>query len=265
MRRRGISNIEIDRADLIVGLNSIEIKAKDSRNQVKSETVTITYTENTWPIPYTADWSALTSIQGVESVAHIVDGLWDLTSDGIRTIETGYDRTIAIGDITWPTADYEVTVPFTLHSDFDGIGFAVGWQGHEGGSSSPLKGWPLQALAWIRGSNSNSSLNIVTYGGLVGWEVTNVSKPLTPLALNERYMLKSFSKPVGNGMSKFHVKFWKETNTEPTDWNLEFDVPTRDGSVLLVAHKADVTFGNVSIEFGYNNKSPNGYYSTSNQ
>ena len=249
IEKAGDFNIEIDRADLIVGLNSIEIKAKDSRNQVKSETVTITYTENTWPIPYTADWSALTSIQGVESVAHIVDGLWDLTSDGIRTIETGYDRTIAIGDISWPTADYEVTVPFTLHSDFAGVGFAVGWQGHEGGSSSPLKGWPLQALAWIRGSNSNPNLNIVTYGGLVGWEVTNVSKPLTSLAMNERYILKSFSEPVGDGtMSKFHVKFWKDGNQEPSNWDLKFDVPTRDGSVLLVAHKADVTFGNISIE-----------------
>ena len=74
------------------------------------------------PLPYMADWGALAGIEHVESIAHIVDGLWKLTPDGIRGIQTGYDRTIAIGDMTWPS-NYEVTVPFTAHKNFTAIGF----------------------------------------------------------------------------------------------------------------------------------------------
>ena len=247
LEKLGDFNIEIDYNNLNVGLNSIEIKAKDSQDQVSTKVVTINYTPgNYWPIPYIADWGILTTIQDVENIAHVVDGLWKLTNDGIRTVQTGYDRTIAIGDETWPTDNYEVTVPFTLHSNFSGIGFAVGWQGHKGGSS-PRKGWPLQALAWLRKKNK-TSFNIVTYGGLIDWEVNRASQEVTPLVVGEKYMLKSYSKPLNNGMSQFNVKFWKQSEGEPIAWNMHADVPTRDGSVLLVAHKADVTFGNVSIK-----------------
>ncbi|MEE9444578.1 MAG: fibronectin type III domain-containing protein, partial [Cocleimonas sp.] len=247
LARKGDFNIEIDYNDLNVGLNTIEIKAKDSRDQVSTKVVTINYTPgNYWPIPYTANWGTLTTIQDVENIAHIVDGLWRLTNDGIRTAQTGYDRTIAIGDETWPTDNYEVTVPFILHSDFSGIGFAVGWQGHEG-RYSPGKEWPIQALAWIR-KNNKTSFNIVTYGGLIDWEVYRASQEIAPLAVGEKYMLKSYSKPLSNGMSQFNVKFWKQSEGEPIAWNMHADVPTRDGSVLLVAHKADVTFGNVNIK-----------------
>ena len=243
----GDFNIEIDHGTLNLGLNTIEIKAKDSNNQVTSKIVTISYDPGVWPLPYTADWGALATIQDVESISHIVDGLWGLTVDGIRTIETGYDRTIAIGDQTWPSDNYEVTVPFTLHSDFSGIGFAVGWQGHEG-TSSPRKEWPVQALAWIRGSINNPTLNIVTYGGLIDWEVTEATQSLTQLNENETYMLKSYSEPLSTGMSRFYVKFWRQIESEPLAWNLNADIPTRDGSVLLVVHEGDATFGNVSVE-----------------
>ncbi len=251
----GDFNIEIDRSSLNVGFNTVVIKAKDNNDQVTSKIVTISYSENTWPLPYTADWSSLNTINEVESVAHIVDGLWELTADGIKTKETGYDRTIAIGDLTWPTDDYEVTVPFTLHSDFSGVGFAVGWQGHEG-SSSPGKEWPLQALVWIRGSNANPTFNIVTYGGLIDWEVTEVTQQLNSLIINEKYMLKSYSESLNGGMSRFYAKFWKQSDNEPSAWNLQADVPTRDGSVLLVAHETDITFGNVSVNLASINNPP---------
>ena len=247
LEKKGDFNIEIDHANLIVGLNTIEIKAKDSNNQVTSKIVTISFSENVWPLPYIADWGLLNSIEEVESIAHIVDGLWGLTIDGIKTIETGYDRTIAIGDETWPSDNYEVTVPFTLHSDFSGIGFAIGWQGHEG-NFSPRKEWPVQALAWIRPPMNNPTLNIITYGGLIDWEVTEATQQLTSLTINDTYMLKSYSESLGSGTSRFYVKFWKQDDGEPIAWNIQADVPTRDGSILLVVHKGDATFGNVSVE-----------------
>ena len=244
----GDFNIEIDHASLINGANTVEIEAMDSWGMVTTEMVTINYTPgNVWPLPYTADWGTITNIQEVEQVAQIVDGFWELTPGGIRTVQTGYDRTIAVGDETW-LSDYEVTVPITTHSDFAGMGVAIGWQGHTDDEAphSPRIEWPLQALAWVRGGLSNSSLEIVTYGGLSGWEVIQAAQPVITAA-NVTYILKTRSEYLGSGTSRVYVKFWPQSDAEPTGWNISADVPTRDGSVLLVAYDANVTFGNVEI------------------
>ena len=251
LQETGDFNIEIEHTNLNLGFNQIAIEAKDSNDQVSTKIVTINYTpENDWPLPYTADWGSISNIQDVENIAHIVDGLWKLTPNGIRTDQTGYDRAIAIGDMTW-ASNYEVTVPITLHSGFSGIGFAVGWQGHEGVLSPKIE-WPLQALAWIRGPISNPTLEILTYGGLPSatWERIETPDPQHSISMSTEvtYMLKSSSSPLGNGKSRFSVKFWHKNETEPAAWNVSADVPARDGSVLLLAYKGDVTFGNVFIE-----------------
>ena len=258
LENKGDFNIEIDHAiDLVTGPNTIVIKATDSDGQETTKSITINYAPANIGLPtstYTVDWGSLGTIQDVESIAHVVDGLWELTANGIKTTETGYDRAIAIGDETWLSDNYEVTVPFIPHGNYSGIGFGVGWQGHDVNSTllnqSPRVGWPVQALAWVRGPNSNPSLEIVTYADVASnfWEVTvGTPQVLSPLTLGDLYMLKSYSEPLGGGMSKFHVKFWKNSDTEPTTWNIVEDVTTRDGSVLLVSYKGDVTFGNVSV------------------
>ncbi|MEE9328382.1 MAG: LamG-like jellyroll fold domain-containing protein, partial [Cocleimonas sp.] len=253
LEREGDFNIEIDQANLLVGPNTIVIRAEDDNNQVVTKTVIINYAPaNIGMPPYAVDWSSLSNnIQDVESIAHVVDGLWNLpTGGGIRTTETGYDRAIAIGDYeTWLSDNYEITVPFTPHSNFAGIGFAVGWQGHIG-SQSPRIEWPAQALAWVRGPVTSPRLEVLTYGGLPTstWEVpVGTHEDLAPLTFNQKYILKSYSEPLSNGTSRFHVKFWQDGNVEPSDWNIQADVPTRDGSVLLVAYDGDITFGNVNI------------------
>ena len=254
----GDFNIEIDNTNLNVGFNQIEIKAKDSDGQLSTKVVTINYSpENHWPFPYTANWGAITKIQDIENIAHVVDGLWKLSPNGIRVVQPGYDRTIAIGDMTW-ASNYEVTVPITLHSGFSGIGFAVGWQGHEGVRFPKIE-WPLQALAWIHGPITKPKLEIITYGGLPsnGGDWEHIVKPdprngepshFLSISKEITYMLKSSSSPLGNGMSRFSVKFWPKNEDEPVTWDLEADIPSRDGSVLLVAHKADATFGNVFVK-----------------
>jgi hypothetical protein len=244
----GDFNIEIDHDVLNIGPNTVVIRATDSRGQVATKTVTTNYTAGqTWPMPYTADWRTIANTQEVENIAQIVDGLWTLTSQGIRTVQTGYDRTIAIGDETWLT-DYEVVVPITLHSNFSGVGFAIGWQGHEdSGSGSPRTQWPLQAIAWLRGPSQASELDIMTYGGLTGWEVIQAKTAPFVTNLETPYLLKTRSESLAGGMSRVYAKFWRQGSVEPTLWTLSADVPKRNGSVLLVAFNGDVTFGNVVI------------------
>ncbi|MGH8468034.1 MAG: immunoglobulin domain-containing protein [Gammaproteobacteria bacterium] len=242
----GDFNIEIHHASLLNGANTVEINAMDNWGIVTTDMVTVNYTPgNVWPFPYTADWGTLTNIQEVEQIAQIVDGFWQLTPAGIRPAPTGYDRAIAIGDETWFT-DYEVTVPITAPSSFTGMGVAIGWQGHEGNQSPKIE-WPLQALAWVRGG-SPSKLQIVTYGGLPtsSWEVVRATQSVVVTG-NVAYMLKTRSEFLGGGMSRVYVKFWPKSDSEPNQWNINADVPTRDGSVLLVSYNANVTFGNVEI------------------
>lgn len=244
----GDFNAEIDSDQLLVGSNRVTLKALDSNGLTTTKVVDIDYSlNNLWPLPYTADWGGISNISSIESIAHVVDGLWKLTPNGIRTSQTGYDRILAIGDMSWKT-DYQVTVPITLHSNFKGIGLALGWQGHSG-VEEPRIEWPLQSLAWIRGPLSNSTLEIITYGGLKGWEVVQAVQPIKPaLVEGQTYLLKAYSEPLGNGTSSFYVKLWPQGDSEPTKWNVSANIPTRDGSVILVAHKVDATFGDVDID-----------------
>ncbi len=231
---------EIDRADLISGVNTVEIIASDALGVETIRTVTLNYSSgNVWTLPYTADWSNLSSIDDINDLANIVDGLWELTPDGIKTVEPGYDRLIVLGDETW-TTNYEVTAEMTIHSasSGSGVGFAIGWQGHEG-NVSPRTQWPLEAIGWVR---NFSSLRILRYNSIIEAS-QNVS-----MSYNTKYLLKAKSEDIGGGISRFSVKIWEEGTTEPASYMITSDIPDRDGSVLLIAHKADVTWGIINIQ-----------------
>lgn len=231
---------EIGHSDLNAGPNSVVFNVADSLGNTTSATVTVNYTPGqVWPLPYTADWSASSNIL---DVGQIVDGLWTPVTNGVRTVESGYDRLINLGDETWET-NYEVVMPFTIHSALNdaGVGFAVGWQGHTG-SASPRVNWPLQSISWIRYPLNNPRLRVITYPSVV------LSDQAFPgFQANTPYLLKSRSVSIGGGQSRVFVKLWEAAAPEPALWMIEQDVTSRDGSVLLICHKADVTVGNVTI------------------
>ena len=127
----GDFNVEIDHASLKPGANTVVITATDNLNNTTTHTVTVNWlnTGQVWPLPYSIDWSTATKIS---DVAQVVDGQWAIQPDGtVRTMQTGYDRTIAFGDETW--TDYEITAEMTLNNadcfDF-GTGVIVGWTGN---------------------------------------------------------------------------------------------------------------------------------------
>lgn len=247
LERTGDFNVEFDPAYLNAGQNTIELQATDSNGKVASRVIYFHYAPappGAWPLPYTADWQA-TDIAHIENIAHIVDGKWRITPSGIRTDQPGYDRAIVLGDMYWLT-NYEVTAPITIYNNVAGFGIGIGWRGHVG-TRSPRIEWPLQALAWIYRPTSTPLLEIITYGGLEGWEVIRAAQSIAPLALNTPYFIKFRSVSLGNGISRLYLRFWRQGVIEPKAWNLFADVPTRPGSVLLVAYQGDVAFGNVRV------------------
>ncbi|MGQ4647525.1 Ig-like domain-containing protein [Lyngbya aestuarii] len=224
----------------------VKITAIDGLGNVSTETVTVEYESgNSWPEQYSVDWSSVTNIQ---DVAQVVDGLWTLEGNGVRTAEPGYDRLIAIGDASWD--NFEVTVPITINAlrtgpEGSGVGVIVGWNGH---TDNPVTAWqpksgflPLGAAAWYY----NNQLEIT--GNT--WNFSPLNQ--APLTLQEgfTYNFKVRVETAPNLVDTIYsLKVWQEGQTEPTEWSLQGQQSNHlDGSIVLVAHEHDVTFGNVTI------------------
>jgi len=252
----GDFNIDIDRSTLQQGVNTLKITAVDSLGYSTEQTVTVNYYDGSvWPTSYSIDWASAGSIQ---NVAQIVDGNWDLLPTGVRTKDVGYDRLIAIGDVSW--TDYEITVPLTVYSidpagyaspsNGPGVGLLTRWIGHNDINVVPTQpkiGWrPIGALGWYRWrSTTNERLELLgSQGGILQ---TDTSRQLQ---FGLPYVMKMRVETGVDQESSYSLKWWEAGQEEPTSWDLTgTGDPTTPqvGSLMLVAHHADVEFGNVSI------------------
>lgn len=240
----GDYNIEIAYDDLVMGLNSVVITATDTLGASRDTTVTIDFTNGTvWALPDTASF---TTAAQISDEAHVVDGVWSLVDDGVRieAADAGYERLLVLGDLAWP-ANYEVTLPLTVHQAGVGgessIEIVIGWQGHSG-PGQPRSGGQFQAIARIDDFGGTAMLQLAGGGGATLDQVA--VSPLT----DQLYLLKVRTSTLGADQSAVAVRFWRDGDPEPGTWDLEAQVPTRGGSVLLVADNADATFGDVVVE-----------------
>jgi len=251
----GDFNVEIDRHDLLPGMNNVVITAMDSLGYSSAQTVTVNFAgARVWPTTYSIDWANAGRIQ---NVAHVVDGHWRLTPSGVRPVDVGYDRLLAIGDVSW--RDYEITVPLTVYSidpagyaspsNGPGVGVLMRWIGHNDINvqrTQPKIGWrPIGALAWYRWrSTTNQHLQMMGSTGAI--QQRNTSKNLE---FGVPYMMKMRVQS-DRGNSVYRLKFWEAGQMEPEGWDLTGSggsTTPQVGSLMLVAHHADVEFGNVSI------------------
>lgn len=245
----GDFNVDPAWSELLPGANLIEITAVDTLLNQSTSTVTVNNALATeWPLPYAIDWSTVTDVM---DVAQPVDGLWLLAPDGVRTGQIGYDRLLAIGDLAW--TDYEITAPITVHGVYPGLpsgppglGVLIRWTGH---TDNPVSGWqpksgylPLGTIGWWRWNSSATAANLEFYQ-------TGVSQSFTPL-LETPYMFKiRVSSTTGLG-GLYQMKVWPAADAEPANWTLEYQAGSENlayGSLLLIAHYADATFGDVSV------------------
>ncbi len=216
-----------------------------------------------WPLPATVDWSGASS---PTDRAVVVDGKWHIEGDEVRTTDMGYDRLINIGNQTW--TDYEVSAPVTVHSlDFDNgfqsgpplIGYILRWNGHNDTIETgrqPQQGWlpdtvnptPLGAMALVRW-HSDGSTPIHVWNHRTANMDTN---PGLQLQVGSTYMFKASVKTLPGGDTEYKFRVWPQGTPEPGVWSVEFVAGTDDhqpanGSLQLVAHEADVSFGTVEV------------------
>lgn len=260
LARKGDFNIDIPYSSLLTGANQIVITATDSLNNVSRDTVTANYVAgNSWPQTYGVDWSTTSSIG---NVAQVVDGKWTIQSNGLRTVQTGYDRAVAIGERTW--TNYEITVPITIFSvdsvaafqfpsNGAGIGFLMRWPGHSDlpgplAGRQPKTGFlPLGALSWYAYQPGG-----VQQFRMLGNNVQTIAVDSTGkrLSLNIEYNFKMRVQTLPGTGSVYRMKVWQVGTSEPPTWDLTGMQGLSDpqmGSVLLMAHQVDVRIGNVSI------------------
>jgi hypothetical protein len=245
---KGDFNIAIDITSLTQIDNTVVITGVDSGGATTTKTVIVHYTpSHTWPIPYTTTWA---SAGAINNQAQVVDGKWNIVPGGVRIIELGYDRLIAIGDMQWK--DYEVLVPITIYgfngpsTDPGGTGVIVRWQGHTGGGVLPT-GWStLGAYGYYSARNG---------GGLA--LRLNANDPIMQSFSYQpgtTYLFKLRAETVNNNSGKYSLKAWVKGQPEPP-WDpnstivgvVDSNSDLLAGSILLVAHRADVMFGDVTI------------------
>lgn len=271
----GDFNIDIPITDtaLSVGMNTVLITAEDNLSNVSNQAVTVNYaTGAVWPLPYTVDWASA-SFPGA---AQVVDGLWSQTAAGIRPQVVDYDRLVVIGDINAAWDDYEITVPITVHS-FDyagafnvvsgapGVGFVAVWPGHTDNPvvcTQPKCGWlPLGAFVWfdaegVRNFNNQTAPPLYGLFKLGSASTIDYARDVSGFRpkLGVGYYWKAqVERGLTNARAVYRLKVWPIGGTEPLVWlatGISENNEVASGSIGLLAHHADATFGNINVQPG---------------
>jgi Beta xylosidase C-terminal Concanavalin A-like domain len=253
----GDFNVEIDHTTLLAGVNTVVISATDNQNHTTSHTVTMNYTAGkVWPLPYSIDWSTVTNIQ---NVAQIIDGQWKLQSDGtVRTMQVGYDRLITLGDVSW--TDYQLTAEITVNTldctDFS-FGVVVGWTGHTTDPTQPQPDQPRTGHPFFGFGSYATTGNQVAPNAELNIYANSVHYPEKVLIQDAsgfmpvpgvKYIMKfAVQRNSGGATSHYSLKMWPATGTEPANWLLQADADPSTGSIVLAAHRSDVSFGKVTV------------------
>lgn len=222
--REGDFNVEIDKAELLDGPNTIAITAVDSQGNSTAVYVTVDYDPNAdWPVNYATDWSSATSIQ---DHVQVVDGKWKYSANGVRTVETGYDRILAIGEGSFAEGGWqesEVTAEVTIHgydaAGFDQVAPAVGivarWQGHTDYKYSgcqPKCGWlPVGAVAWYSWRSSGARVASM-------WSNESgkyVVRDAPTMAYDTTYYWKLRAENLDSASGTYYWKIWQKGTAEP--------------------------------------------------
>lgn len=253
----GDFNADIAIADLQAGENEVLLEAVDIEGRATWEFITLNYTQaQLWALPYTVQWD---TVSAITDVALPVDGLWTLTDGGVRVVQPGYDRLLAIGDLQWE--NYEITVPVTVHaidpSGYDppsnglGVGLLLRWTGHQSDNHQPHQTYiPFGAICWYSWTPIGTELyRILLNPGYPGAQDNSRT-----LELGVTYMFKVQVTTILNGQGqpvpRYRMKVWKLQDSEPQNWELSAVGSPQDlmsGSALLIAHHVDVTYGDISV------------------
>lgn len=210
-----------------------------------------------WPLSYAVDFS---EVERLSEVVQIVDGLWALGEDGVRTVVTYYDRVLAMGETSWNY--FEATIRLTVHGftpsepgppayDVTHFGVALRWRGHHQDNLQPHRKWyPLGAQGeFLLKENSASCAWRILFDARKD-KPNKWSEQRNTLILGKPIMIRAQVMTLPDGQSRYRFKQWSKKEAEPTVGDIE-DFETDDypsGALCLVPHNSDVTIHRVKVD-----------------
>ncbi|MBN1479381.1 DUF1349 domain-containing protein [candidate division KSB1 bacterium] len=246
----GDFNIELHTHSLQTGYNSVTVTVVQNDQTTTNKTIDLLwqpYRSN--PSSHAVKWD---TVRNIQHVAQVIDGKWMISDGMLRTAEVGYDRLVALGDTSW--ANYEMTVPVKIHNYYTrsaegggpGVGLVARWKGHSG-DDRPRLDHPYGILAWYKmGSPPTDFYRLCLFKD--GDQMVAEDLSGCKLDLNTVYMFKLKVMNAVNGLTAYSYKVWPQQESEPLEWSLTATVAgPSTGSLLLVAHKVDVSFGDIEI------------------
>ena len=250
----GDFNAEIPLSELYPGKNTVSFTASHKSGQKFSKHVTLDYRSGgSWPLPFSINWQ---NVSGITEATFPVDGFWTLGRDGVRSIQPHYDRVLAVGDTSW--TDYEVTVPITVHSvhhvnlkNPPCVGILLRWDGHEkNGNEQPGTIWyPIGAMGIFRWYTDSNGPRFQIYENL-GYKTSVSDTTGRKMNIGTTYIFKMSVQTIpGEPAGLYKFKVWQQGDAEPGTWDLVRQAKSglTKGSILLLAHYVDATFGNFLV------------------
>jgi len=145
-----------------------------------------------------------------------------------------------------------VTAPITIHTYLSNgsyrgaVGIGLGWQGHNG-PEQPSHGHKYQAIAFVRDVTTTPILALYRVSTDGYTDALKVSTPVN-VQLGARYLLRMRSEAFSPDSSHVWAKIWPDDGSpEPLGWMVSSNFATIPGSVLLISHYSETTFGNTII------------------
>lgn len=255
----GDFNIEVGWDQLMSGPNEIVVSAYNQSGTSYSSRTHIQVTKGeTWPMPYHVNFR---EVRDLQNVVQIVDGQWELTSEGVHTRVPYYDRVLTMGDTSW--CDYEATILLTIHDwtpsqpgpptyNVSHFGVAMRWRGHHADGRQPGRKWfPLGAQGeFLLKQETDSCRWRILFDGRMEEKPPKYADGTNSLLVNQAIWIKTQVITLSNGKTRYRFKQWSKGSTEPEDWDVEgfevHDYPS--GALCLVPHNSDVTIHSVRVE-----------------
>jgi len=261
LARTGHFNADIPVDCLRFGENQVKLIAQTTWGRQVERVVTINRHAGCCSRPLSIDWNG---VEHPQDVGQCVDGEWRIENGALRTWHTGYDRIFLLGCVSW--RDYTVTVPVTIHhverqtgpfSGPNGLGILFRFTGHVIGGprnfppGQPKWGYqPFGAIAWLRWSDGSDQLPQKQFFRGDANKMNNHG--VCPVKTGSACWMKGACETLSETVTRYRFKIWEDGYEEPEQWDWEeeqsSDVALRCGSVGLLAHHVDASFGPVMIE-----------------
>lgn len=257
----GDFNIELPVAALLgpepgARTHRVHVRAVAAGGETHDTTVAVHYDPAPRaPLPFRIRWE---TVEDVQRVVQVVDGRWAAVGGGLRILEPGYDRAVALGDARW--SEFEMLAEMTLHgideagyappSNGPGLGFLTRWQGHVAlDDERPRVGiWPAGTLVMYRWRKGWEQPRLGFYGN--GGRALALDDSGFTLAPGRSYIVALRLRATAAGGARLGLKIWPRGAAESGEWlyfgDLEASAPA-NGSILFIAHHVDVTLGEIAF------------------